>query len=230
MQLTMRLIALLSRLDRLLLGTPSRPSLPSRPSRPSRTGERTVVLPRLRAARRLQALTQHELAEQARINHLTVFRAERLQPVRLATAGRLARALGVAPAALMDPGVTDTSTKAVNTANTATAATAARPARATHEPVLPGERSARLARAAVARTPARARSMKTRHGAPPEPRGAALPANVVSLHRNALRPDRSLPAIGAVPPSGQLGPQPAVAAGAIPLWPPGMPGTGGDQA
>ncbi len=63
---------------------------------------RGISLPALRAWRRARLLTQAELARRARVARETVSAAERGQPVKITTAARLARALGVERPALVE--------------------------------------------------------------------------------------------------------------------------------
>jgi transcriptional regulator with XRE-family HTH domain len=70
---------------------------------PSTLGE-VVRLPRLRAVRERQLLTQAELAERARVNPKTVIALEAgAEHPRPSTVRKLAAALGVAPSELMAP-------------------------------------------------------------------------------------------------------------------------------
>jgi transcriptional regulator with XRE-family HTH domain len=62
-----------------------------------------VKLTRLKALRERQALTQEELARKAGINRVTLARIETGAEPYPATVRKLAEALGVEPAALMDP-------------------------------------------------------------------------------------------------------------------------------
>ncbi len=63
-----------------------------------------VKLTRLRAARERKALTQQELADLAGVNRATVVRAESGQDEPFPrTTRKLAKALGVKPADLMEP-------------------------------------------------------------------------------------------------------------------------------
>ena len=61
------------------------------------------VLSRLREQRVQQALSQDDLARLARMSRTTVIRAEQLQPARLSTWRKLARALRVKPSDLIGP-------------------------------------------------------------------------------------------------------------------------------
>jgi transcriptional regulator with XRE-family HTH domain len=63
----------------------------------------TRATPSLRYLRTSRALTQAELAERAGVRRSTIARLEGGQEARMRTLSRLARALGVAPAALMQP-------------------------------------------------------------------------------------------------------------------------------
>jgi transcriptional regulator with XRE-family HTH domain len=64
---------------------------------------RMILVPRLRTLRLRAALTQRELAERAQLTPSTVHRLEnKLQEVRPSTLRKLARALGVKPADLID--------------------------------------------------------------------------------------------------------------------------------
>lgn len=65
-----------------------------------------VTLPGLKAARRRAFLTQEQLAARAGLNVVTLFRAERGEPVSLTTAQKLATALGVEPHELAEPPAT----------------------------------------------------------------------------------------------------------------------------
>ena len=62
-----------------------------------------VKLTRLKALRERQALTQEELARKAGINRVTLARIETGAEPYPATVRKLAEALGVEPAALMEP-------------------------------------------------------------------------------------------------------------------------------
>ena len=62
-----------------------------------------VKLTRLRAARERRALTQGELAVKAGVSRQTVVKIERGIEPRPPTIRKLARALGVEPADLMEP-------------------------------------------------------------------------------------------------------------------------------
>ena len=63
-------------------------------------GAATVRLPALRYWRQQRALLQTELAERASVGIMSVSRAERGQPLQLATVRKIAEALGVTPADL----------------------------------------------------------------------------------------------------------------------------------
>ena len=62
-----------------------------------------VLVPRLRRVRNQRALTQEELAERAGVSRNTVMRGEQGAEVRQSSVRKLARALGVSPAALQRP-------------------------------------------------------------------------------------------------------------------------------
>lgn len=83
-------IPLTATLDRLVIMNGGRESCPAVP-----------VAYHVRRLRLLESLSQDDLAERAHVDRATVMRAEQLQPVRLSTLRKLARALRVHPRELM---------------------------------------------------------------------------------------------------------------------------------